>query len=53
VFLGLVVFGVFLEFLQALVPGRFAGADDALANTLGVFFGLALARFLQYRLRPL
>ncbi len=43
--LGLVALGIGLEFGQAIIPGRYTSAWDALANTLGVMLGLALARF--------
>ena len=33
--------GVVCELIQIYVPGRFAGADDALFNAVGVLVGMA------------
>ena len=41
--LGMILFGIGLEFAQMLSPGRTADVADALADTLGVFGGIALA----------
>ena len=41
--LGCVLAGVAIEYAQALVPLRTASLYDALANTLGVALGLAVA----------
>lgn len=37
--LGIIAYGVLLEFAQAYTPGRFTSVYDMLANTLGVFLG--------------
>ena len=41
--LGCVLTGVAIEYAQALIPLRTASLYDALANTLGVALGLAVA----------
>ena len=41
--LGCVLTGVAIEYAQALIPLRTASFYDALANTIGVALGLALA----------
>ena len=41
--LGCVLSGVAIEYAQALIPLRTASLYDALANTLGVALGLAVA----------
>ena len=48
--LGCVLAGVAIEYAQALIPLRTASLYDALANTLGVALGLAVA---WYCTRPL
>jgi VanZ family protein len=35
-------FGIFLEFGQALIPGREPSIYDALANTSGVMLGIII-----------
>jgi hypothetical protein len=35
-------FGIFLEFGQALIPGREPSIYDALANTTGVILGIVI-----------
>ena len=42
--IGLLILGCVLEAVQALVPGRVAGVDDAVANAIGVGLGLVIAR---------
>jgi VanZ family protein len=41
----LFVLGVLVEGAQAFVPGRDASVGDALANALGIGFGMGTARF--------
>jgi len=43
VVLGAMVFGVFIEVVQALIPGRTGEWPDLLADALGIAAGLALA----------
>jgi VanZ family protein len=40
VLLGLILFGILMEYLQSLTEYRYADPEDALANSLGVVFGL-------------
>jgi VanZ family protein len=40
VLFGLIAFGVLMEYLQGLTGYRYADPEDALANSLGVVFGL-------------
>jgi VanZ family protein len=40
VLFGLIAFGVLMEYLQGLTGYRYADPDDALANSIGVVFGL-------------
>ena len=40
VLLGLILFGILMEYLQSLTEYRYADPRDALANSLGVVFGL-------------
>ena len=35
-------YGLFIEFLQQFVPGRFMSLEDFIANTIGVIFGILL-----------
>jgi VanZ family protein len=42
--LGLILFGIALELLQAFSPGRSPEIGDALADTIGVCLGAAAAR---------
>lgn len=37
---GLITFGVLMEYLQGLTGYRYADPEDAIANSLGVIFGL-------------
>ena len=39
--------GIMLEWLQSFVPGRETSALDAIANTIGLLFGILLYRFLK------
>lgn len=43
------VYGVSDEFHQQFVPGRFPGADDLVADTLGGLLAVAIARLWQRR----
>ena len=36
----LIIYGIILEFLQGLVPGRFPSILDTVANTIGVLLGV-------------
>ena len=40
---GLFALGLAMEGVQAFVPGRFAGFDDVVANTLGIAIGSGIA----------
>jgi VanZ family protein len=40
----LLAYGVFIELVQAGIPGRHASVADVLANALGIALGLVLAR---------
>jgi VanZ family protein len=40
VLFGLIAFGVLMEYLQGLTGYRYADPEDALANSIGVVFGL-------------
>jgi VanZ family protein len=37
---GLIAFGILMEYLQGLTGYRYADPEDALANSIGVIFGL-------------
>jgi VanZ family protein len=37
---GLIAFGILMEYLQGLTGYRYADPEDALANSIGVVFGL-------------
>jgi len=39
---GLISFGILMEYLQGLTAYRYADPEDALANSVGVVFGLLL-----------
>lgn len=41
----LATYGAATEFLQSFVPGRTCDPSDALANMLGITFGMILTRF--------
>lgn len=41
--IGLAVYGVLMEGLQAFVPGRYTSGLDALANVLGILAGSGLS----------
>jgi VanZ family protein len=49
--IGLLILGSVLEAMQAVVPGRVAAVDDAVANAIGVGLGLAIARIAGSRCR--
>jgi VanZ family protein len=40
VLFGLIAFGILMEYLQGLTGYRYADPEDALANSIGVVFGL-------------
>jgi VanZ family protein len=40
VLFGLIFFGILMEYLQGLTEYRYADPEDALANSIGVVFGL-------------
>lgn len=40
VLFGLITFGILMEYLQGLTGYRYADLEDALANSIGVVFGL-------------
>ena len=42
------LFGILLEILQILIPGRYASLEDVLLNLVGIVIGLVL----HERLRP-
>lgn len=45
-------YGILIEFIQHyLIPSRFGEWQDALANTIGVLFGLILGKFRYRKLR--
>ncbi|MCP4494908.1 MAG: VanZ family protein [Gammaproteobacteria bacterium] len=50
VFIGLVVFGLLIEFLQGLTEYRSAELADAIANSIGVFIGMGIYFTPLYRL---
>lgn len=39
---GLFAFGLLIEFLQGMIPGRFSSFFDLVANSTGIVFGLAI-----------
>ncbi len=41
--MALFALGVVMEIVQSFVPGRFAGLDDVVANSLGILIGCGLA----------
>lgn len=43
----MILLGLLLEYCQSFVPQRMASAADMIANTLGVFTGLAAASLLR------
>lgn len=47
--IGVVALGLALEGVQSFVPGRVAGLDDTVANTLGVAVGIGVAVLLNRR----
>ena len=47
IFLLAIGLGIMLEWLQSFVPGRETSALDALANTIGLLFGILLYRVLK------
>lgn len=49
VLFGLIAFGVLMEYLQGLTGYRYSDPEDALANSIGVVFGL-LSHFSPLRL---
>ncbi|WP_076713349.1 VanZ family protein [Desulfurobacterium indicum] len=40
-FLILFIYGVFIEFTQLFIPGRYCDWKDVLADVIGIFCGLA------------
>lgn len=49
VVVGVFALGLALEGVQAFVPGRLAGLDDVVANTLGVALGIIVAMVVNRR----
>ncbi|MFM8244052.1 MAG: VanZ family protein [Crocinitomicaceae bacterium] len=45
----MIAYGILLEFLQGLMPGRVPSILDAIANTTGVVLGACLFYFLTNR----
>lgn len=49
---GLLAYGLLIELVQGLVPGRFSEPADVLADLLGIAVGLLLAALLAWLSRP-
>jgi VanZ family protein len=45
-------YGVFLEVLQAYIPGRYASLTDIILNTAGVFLGFCILKYTRYIQNP-
>lgn len=45
----MILYGVLIEFLQGLIPGRMPSGLDVVANSSGVFIGIMVYRIIQKR----
>lgn len=43
----MILYGVLIEFLQGLIPGRMPSGLDVVANSSGVFFGILVYLFIH------